>query len=200
LEEIRIPFIGDSKRRPKNKYFGHIFGDGSLEDNGKNVPSTLTDVIVGSGAEVYDESFKNCTGIENIELQDKIHHIGKKAFSGCLSLKSISIPDYINTMGEAPFEGCPNLEYTTDDNGKYLGNSVHPHLVLSKTTSTDIESHSLHADTKIIEAKAFKDCNKLTTFDIHNKVTNIGKEAFYGCEKLTVYSEALYRPATWDQN
>jgi len=91
----------------------------------------------------------------------------------------------VTSIGSNAFYGCNSLQYTIENNCKYLGNSDNPYLYLVDTTSTSITSVSISAQCKVIGEEAFYNCTSLTSVTIGGSVTTIGDYAFYYCTSLT---------------
>ena len=113
-----------------------------------------------------------------------IVEIGELSF---LSQKvtNITIPDNVKRVGYRAFSGCDGLNYNEYNGALYLGNTNNPYLVLSKTNSTKIKSLDISRKCNVIQGGAFMLCSSLTSVNIPDGVTSIGKIAFDGCSSLT---------------
>ena len=58
---------------------------------------------IGGGA------FWSCSGLNSINIPNKVQKIGQHMFSGCSSLKNITIPDSVTSIEYAAFENCTGL-------------------------------------------------------------------------------------------
>ena len=146
----------------------------------------LTSVTIGdSVTSIGEDAFYNCKGLTSITIPDSVTSIGDYAFNNCTGLTSITIPDSVTSIGDYAFRNCTGLTYNIYDNGKYLGNSNNPYVVIMDTASTDITACTIHEDTKIIGEEAFYNCTGLTSVTIPDSVTSIGSSAFSGCTSLT---------------
>lgn len=134
--------------------------------------------------EIGSNAFSNCISLLNIEIPNGVTTIKFGAFGGCSNLKNISIPNTLSTIEDRVFYNCDNLNYTVYDNGKYIGNSLNPYLLLVCKTNTNIDSCNINSTTKIIYHEAFKNCTSLSTISIPSAVNSISNNAFYGCSKL----------------
>jgi len=162
LTSITIPFVGAILGGTDNTNFGYIFGAVDGFDNKNYIPDSLKTVVITGG-----------------------NSIGMYAFYGCSGLTSVTIPDSVTSIGSSAFSGCSNLTYTEYNNGKYLGNSENPYVVLVDVIDTSVTSFTIPNTTKIIYDSAFYDCSSLTSIEIPDSVTSIGDHAFSGCSNLT---------------
>ena len=106
------------------------------------------------------------------------------AFADCTNLKNITIPDSLTSIDYSTFEGCTSLAYCNDNNGKYLGNSENPYLVLIDVIDTAASDFTISNATKVIGSEAFSNCTNLKSIIIPDSVTSIGNSAFKGCTNL----------------
>ncbi len=71
--------------------------------------------MIGNCTTVYNNEFKNCTNLSEVELGDKITTIGKFAFSGCTAMKSFVVGKSVNEIKENAFSDCTGLtDFTTE--------------------------------------------------------------------------------------
>lgn len=141
-----------------------------------NIPDSVT--FIGINA------FGGCSALETVTMEEgsALQTIGKGAFLNCYALKTINIPDSVTFIGIDAFEGCSNLTYTTYGGAYYLGNATNPYVVLVKAENTDLESCTIHENTKIIYQYAFKNCSNLYEVEIPDGVVCIGQRAFENCD------------------
>lgn len=89
--------------------------------------STLKSVkIVGFCSAVYDNEFKNCINLENVELGDNVESVGKFAFSGCPKMQSFTVGQSITRINDNAFSDCTGLkDFTTEAlNPPYCGSQA----------------------------------------------------------------------------
>ncbi len=104
---------------------------------------------------IYENTFKDCTGITSVTIPDSVTDIGNRAFSGCTGLKSIRMGKSVSMIGSFAFMNCKQLSTI---------------IIPDKVTS--------------INSQTFKGCSELATVTIPQSVTLIETDAFAGCESL----------------
>ncbi len=142
----------------------------------------------GSVTSIGDDAFSSRKSLTSITIPEGVTRIGNDAFWGCSSLTSAVIPNSIMSMGSGVFWNCVLLEYNTYGNGKYLGNSEHPYLVLCDVIDYSAKTFTFSADAKIIYESVFSGCESLESVSIPNTVVDIGAWAFSDCSSLTSIS------------
>ncbi len=137
---------------------------------------------------IYSSAFTGCTNLSSVNMTDSLERIGAQAFAGCTSLSSISFPQSCgrnignNEVGgvsieDRAFENCTGL------------------------ISVDFYAENDKWNSVIISPYAFKGCKNLSSVYIqkseykkipqlifNGSYAKIGKEAFAGCEKLSLVS------------
>lgn len=119
----------------------------------------------GSIEKIYNEAFKGCNEITELNIPEGVTTIGRNAFEGCVSLQKISIPSTIRIILADAFINTA-LTYNQYDNGKYLGNESHPYLVLIAPSSENITSCVIHEDTRTVLPGAFELCNQIESLTL----------------------------------
>lgn len=129
-------------------------------------------------------AFANCENLTTVVLGNGIAHISDSAFAFSRKLRNVTIPNSVTSICYNAFFECDGLEYYEDNNGKYLGNSDNPYVVLADLADKTVESFEINSATKIIHC-AFQSCNNLKSVTIPNGVIRIEYEAFKECNNLT---------------
>ena len=63
----------------------------------------LESVNIGSNVSIPGSSFKGCTGLKSVVIEEGIDTIDASAFSDCTSLKEVAIPNSVKIIGENAF-------------------------------------------------------------------------------------------------
>ena len=191
LEELTIPFVGDSIKTAEDTYqypFGYIFGTSiysgatataqlyrgsSIETQDMAtyyVPDTLSKVTILQG-NILLGAFSNCENITIINLPKLITKIDTVAFFNDVSLSNLEIPPTVTSIGGTAFRNCSSLTNIT------VPNSV---------TS--------------IGGLAFGDCHSLINITLPANVTNIGNATFLNCDGLVSITFLATTPPTIGEN
>lgn len=132
---------------------------------------------------ISEDAFASMEPLTTIVIPDTVTHIGARAFDGCSNLKNLDLSANLQYVGEGAFDGCDSLPLTTYENALYIGDSDNPYSILVSATDTEIESCTVHEDTRIIYDGAFFDCTEVDDVFIPSTVLQVGY-AFYGCMDL----------------
>lgn len=144
----------------------------SIAPNAFAFCSSLEYVNIGDGVkDIGYDAFACCYALKYLTIGNSVETIGSWAFAHCWSLTSVTIPDSVLQIGERAFIDCTGLVSV------YLGNRV-----------------------SYIESEAFWKCKSLETINIPYSVRDMKYYIFAYCEKVTIYCEAPYKPATWVQS
>ncbi len=127
-------------------------------------------IIPDKVTEINQETFSNCSNLENVTFGKGITGIGKKAFSGCLKLKNIALTNAVIIIDDYAFENCEELTQLS------MGNYV-----------------------EIIGAYAFSGCTGLTDIIIPASVTYIKSNSFSGCENIIFFCIKRIKPVGWEE-
>ena len=213
IEEIHFPDQG--------KFFTINYGDNNakpiyvsnairLYDNKGEIHDLLitdsyTDHIIP------DYAFKNCIGLESVEIAENVTTIGEGTFSGCKNLKSVSLPSTITTIGKNAFKDDKNLIKARFATIESLCKIDYPELEKNATDLTpamqanplyyahklyigdeEEEEKEVHIPNeslkngKLIRPYILAGAQYLTTVTIPTDATEIGLSAFNGCTGLQI--------------
>lgn len=140
-------------------------------------------VIPDSVTAIQAHAFQDCTALENVTMSKELVYLGIGAFRRCENLTELVLPDTLTAVDRLAVSGCTSLNYSSYDNGLYLGNENNPYLVLATVVSKDITSCIIHEDARIIAGNAF-DSSNLESIEIPETVIFVGSGAFNRCSML----------------
>lgn len=109
LEEITLPFVGNTLNGVNNTHFGYIFGASDYKSNKTMIPSTLKKVTITGSSSIDENAFYECINIEEIILPDNMRRIYDNAFYSCRNLKNTTIPQSVTNISSTAFDKCDML-------------------------------------------------------------------------------------------
>ena len=164
--------------------------------------SSLTSINVASGNTHYSsidgvlynyvqDTLIQCPGAKtSVTIPNSVTSIGESAFDGCRGLTSVTIPNSVTSIGGGAFYGCRgltsinvasgNTHYSSIDGVLY--NYVQDTLIQCPAAKTSV---SIPNRVTYIGRLAFYNCSGLTSVSIPTGVTSIGRFAFEDCSGLT---------------
>ncbi len=147
-------------------------------------------------------AFSGCIGLTSIYFNaENCHYVGSDTFAGCpiekfmfgefvkiipgyccndlTRLTSIEIPNSVTSIGGSAFNGCTGLTsvYWNAENCQSIASS--------SFKDCPIEKFVYGESVKIIPGYCCNDLTRLTSIEIPNSVTSIGRSAFVGCTGIT---------------
>ena len=128
--------------------------------------------VTGIGA----NAFRDCPGIEKIDIPPAVTRVGDNAFYNDTSLNELLITaeDYqLTDIGRAAFAGTRLVEMPLSVGVLSLGDSA---FAGCDSLRTIVLNDSL----TVINANMFENCRSLTSLTIPDSVTSIGRSAFAG--------------------
>jgi len=141
--------------------------------------NNITSVTVHSECRIIvNLALSRCRQLTELNLGEKLTHIGYGAFEYCDNLKSLTIPNSVVSVAESAFYNCSGLTNLTIGSG------------LTRIGERAFESCSSLASIIIPENvteigyRAFARCSKLTTVKLPNSISVIGEGAFAENSKL----------------
>ena len=119
LTSIEIPF--DFTNIADNAFNGCKITSATIPTTAiKAIPKDYLKRVVLNGGEMnpynesdlwyVEESFSNCTTLEEAVICSKVHNIGLHAFEGCDNLTKVDIEIGVEYIEDSAFAGCRNLE------------------------------------------------------------------------------------------
>ena len=104
---------------------------------------------------ISDASFKNCSYLSSVQIEEGIMHIGKSAFENCGKLKTVIIPSDMQSIGIAAFKNCLLLD----------------NVILPSSIA-------------MLSSECFSGCESLSSISIPPSVVTVGNNVFSGCTGL----------------
>ena len=148
----------------------------------------LERITFGSGLKTIGMmAFDSCLALEAVNLPEGFVHLDIMVFSNCPALTSVSLPNSIESFGEYMFDSYEEpstVTYNEYANGRYLGNSDNPYLVLVDMIDKEATSFTIHNNCKLISDGALSKSN-IETINFGSGVKIIGGNAFKNCKGLT---------------
>ena len=144
--------------------------------------SALLTINLPSGITLIDNyTFKDCVSLSNA-IFENVRQLGEGAFYNCSALSYIGkevdgkvvMTTTLTSLSSKAFFGCSSLKSIDLTNIKSLGKSVFEECV-------SLEEVKLPQTLTVIPEKTFKNNSSLKKIIIHNGITDIKEEAFYGC-------------------
>ena len=124
--------------------------------------------------------FEGCISLETVKLSGNILNIGKGAFANCTSLRSFTVPEMVTEIEAGTFQNCESLaSVTLSERVERVGKDAFSGCVL-----TEIQ---LPSKVTNIKENAFSG-NKFTEITLPAALTELGANAFAGCEQLQAIS------------
>lgn len=181
IEEITLPFVGQSYDVSDITWFGYIFGAGSYEANSTYVPDNLKTVTILDGATTIPATaFYNLTSIEKISLPHSVVNIEYGAFHG--------------TVAEYELTNSITVDELFSTNFSYFGKGMKGDIVIADgmteiyhgmfANCENVENIILPDSITYIDNSAFLGCSSIKSINIPKGVTYVGYSAFAGCSSL----------------
>ena len=200
INQLWIPFVGESRDATVNNYFSYIFGSDNWADSSNYLPSFMDFVSISSATTIADYAFASCSKINSIGIFAPLTKIGSYSFKDT-DINQVILPTELQQIGEGAFyhsrvskinipagikdilpytfEGCENisdLEFGSNNletigNNAFKGCSSSVHLTLPNSVTT-------------IGEGAFSDCTSLLHVMLSSSLTTIGSYAFSGCRNV----------------
>ena len=127
-------------------------------------------------------AFANNDTMQTLVVPEGNVGFGKYCFTNCSALRSVTLPSTVTSISEGTFSGTSLLKTINLENTRI--SSVYSYTFLS----SGIESISFPDSCNTIKDNAFLQCENLAAAYIPPTVTEIGTDAFKGCDNLVIYA------------
>ena len=124
-------------------------------------------------ASIYDNAFRGCTALRDIEFPETLESIGECAFFLCKSLTSIKFAKSFTEINQYAFYNCTNLS-----NVSLKSSEVDTINIKCFSGCSSLESITFPDTLSSIEENAFYSCTSLVSITLPSSLTSIGIEAF----------------------
>lgn len=128
--------------------------------------------------------FMNCTKLETIDFGTNISGgLGDRLFKGCTSLEHVVTPESIYSLGGwdigETFMNCTALKTVTTSANSICRSNFENCSNLT-TVTFNVDQWTMIG----VEARAFKNCTKLSSVEMFDKIYHVGEESFMNCSSL----------------
>ena len=176
--------------------------------------TSLTNISMGAGMKRIEQyAFQECSRLRSLDIPSGVAYVGYRAFAYCRALETVVVPNAENTSD--PFYGCDRLKVAfvpVDRYGSYGFAYSFPEctMLVGYRVSGDMAAISWCGDrdgignggvvnleipstlggrtVTLIDASAFRECQRLMSVKLPDSVTGIGPDAFAGCGNLVSVS------------
>ena len=193
LEEITLPYTvvdieNDAFASTSLKIVSIPCSVENIYSRAFNSVNTIEHIGFNDGEEtsrlktIGDYAFSNVKRITNLYLPDSLISIGKEAFSGCDDLYMVTLGLNLETIGDGAFKDNINLALAVIYSKYITSNSLN---IFSNCAELYVEFSD---NVLVVPDNLFKNNTSLKEVHLYMdfpSIMNIGKEAFYGCSKLT---------------
>ena len=156
--------------------------------------SSLASINIPSGVtEIGGSAFSGCSSLASIALPSSLEKIESLAFANCASLASAQIPASVTSIGDGAFSGCTSLSSMTVAAGN-MTYEMRGGLLALKDGSAVVAAPGTITELRIpdgtgeIRPSAFAGLTSLTKLYIPHSVTNLGSNAFHGCDNIADFT------------
>ena len=152
-----------------------VTGIGECTDTDIIIPATYNGLPVTA---IGSQAFAYCSSLTSVVIPDSVTVIWSKAFYQCNKVTSVVIGDGVTSIGDDAFNSCQSL------NNLVMGNSVQSIGEWTFYQCKSLANLVIPDSVTYIDRYAFVNSG-LKEITLGAGLTEIGKEAFYGCNQLT---------------
>lgn len=172
-------YIGSDKQvvipeRINNKAVTHI-ASASFLRNKDIVSVTLPNTVTSIGT----YAFRDCESLTTVTLSENLEKIDGSAFENCAKLTDIILPKSLKQISSKAFSNCRSLKQIAIFKNCTIGPEAF--------YNSGLENITFETGVTQIPDTGFAGTN-IQTLVLPNTVQTIGRQAFAGCQKLSVVS------------
>ena len=138
------------------------------------IPSEINGIKITA---IGDLAFRGYENLKKVVINEGVEKIGNEAFAWCENLIKVQIPESVIDVGEGAFKNCLSLQVV---NLPSMIKEIKKDTFLNTFLTDEI---NIPQNVEFIAENAFSQSN-IKRITIPNKVTEIGKRAFYRCNHL----------------
>ena len=162
-----------------------------LSGNPKLVSVTIPNCVTS----ISENALRDCISLTAITLPESVTSIGNNAFYNCSSLTSIILPEGVTSIGNYAFNNCTALKKVIIEDGSttlslgynyYYNNSSTGQGLFYECPLEEVYlgRNLSYSNGSSYGYSPFYNKDALTKVTIGNKVTEIGQDAFRGCDNI----------------
>ena len=141
--------------------------------------------------EIQNYTFYRCSALETVVLGENVETIGEYAFSGCNALRTLDLSGKIATVSDYAFYKCQGLQILN------VGDSVKTIGEFAFYGAKELGNLTVSSSVERIDSYAFAACGTLSSVLLSER-TKLEANAFFGCQALTIYTDATQLPEKWN--
>lgn len=129
----------------------------------------------GGLRDIWEDAFRDCAALEDIQLPEGLVGIGGQAFAGCVSLKRVTLPRSLQFIDDGIFCGCSGLEEVVILEGL---EAIKCDMF---SGCGNLRSVTIPDSVFMLQSYAFSGCRSLKRIVLSNELTQIRGNPFVDC-------------------
>ena len=144
----------------------------------KSLEKTTSEYIIEYEYDYQYGPFGQCANLKKVTFEEGTIRVANGLFRNCVGLEEIEIPDTVTTIDTIAFQGCTNLKSVKFGSG--LTGIGHQSFSNCTSLATVIIPNSV----TFIGAGAFAKCGNLSNVVLSKGLKEIGAHAFFECNSI----------------